>query len=498
MRQALHIFKKDARYLRYEITLILLIASVFTAMHARAPHGLSNDSWWAELALVVAVAFLIGRLILAETIPGDRQFWTTRPYRWNSLLGAKLLFIIAFVNLPVFLAQFFVLIIDGFPVGSSVPGLLWSQVLLFSFVSLPFAALATLTSGMAPFIFAQLIVFAAGFGIWELVVPTRTARLDGVEWVRDSIALIALGVIAVPVLFIQYKRRRTFFSRWFALGGIALGALAFAAMPWPVALAVQSRLSKQPSIGSSIQVGFSHTPEERFWQAQMMPKVALHFPISVQGIPDGTEIQVNALNITLQSTDGRSTQLGVLDCSDLKRGTISASAATISAVCSADPSFFHQQRDRPVTLRASLYFTVFGNARSAKIPLSDEPSNAPDGLQCYTNVVKAEWDVYCRSAFRWPARLVYVKLGQTNANSFTQFVSYSPFPASLNIDPIETRWASAYASGPPPFYTVRDVTIIVEEPLAHLRRDFEARDVQLDQLAYPWVIGIPPQKSPIP
>ncbi len=94
-------------------------------------------------------------------------------------------------------------------------------------------------------------------------------------------------------------------------------------------------------------------------------------------------------------------------------------------------------------------------------------------------MVKAEWDVYCRAAFRWPDRLVYAKLGRTSADSFAQFVSYSPFPAGLNIDPIETRWASAYASGPPP--TVRDVTILVEEPLAHLERDFEARDVRLNQ-----------------
>jgi hypothetical protein len=150
-----------------------------------------------------------------------------------------------------------------------------------------------------------------------------------------------------------------------------------------------------------------------------------------------------------------------------------------------------------VTLRASLYFTLFGNAQSKTIPLTSEPSNAPDGLQCYTDVVKAEWDVYCRAAFRWPARLVYAKLRHTNANSFTQSVSYSPFPANLNIDPVETRWASAYAAGPAPFVPVRDVTIIVEEPLAHLRRDFEAHGVHLDEFN-PWLKVGPPPVQGIP
>jgi hypothetical protein len=497
MRQTLHILKKDARCLRYEIGLILVISGVFAAMHVRAAHGLTNDSWWAELALVVTAAFLIGRLVLAEAIPGDRQFWITRPYRWSSLLGAKLLFIVTFVNLPIFLAHLFILLIDGFPLVSSLPGLLWSQVLLFSFVALPFAALATLNSGMAPFIFSQLIVLAAGFSIWELLVPTSTVRLGGVEWVRDSIALVALAAIATLVLLIQYKRRRTLFSRWFAVGGIVLGAVVFVALPWPAAFAVQSRFSKQPSLGSSIQIGFSQTSEERFWLPQMTPKVALHLPISVQGIPDGTELQADALSISLRSSDGRTTQLSAQDCGNLTRGSISPSAVTISAVCSVDSSFFHAKRGQPVTLRASLYFTLFGNAHSKTIPLTGQPSNAPDGLQCYTDVVKAEWDVYCRTAFRWPARLVYAKLGHTNANSFTQSVSYSPFPASLNIDPIETRWASAYAAGPAPFEPVRDVTIIVEEPLAHLRRDFEAHDVQLDKFN-PWINGGAPPIHSIP
>ncbi len=39
MRQALHIFTKDIRYLRYEIALVLAIDLVFAAMHARTSHA---------------------------------------------------------------------------------------------------------------------------------------------------------------------------------------------------------------------------------------------------------------------------------------------------------------------------------------------------------------------------------------------------------------------------------------------------------------------------
>jgi hypothetical protein len=228
-----------------------------------------------------------------------------------------------------------------------------------------------------------------------------------------------------------------------------------------------------------MRIALDKSSSWQYWSRPLGPEILLHLPILLQGIPEGTEVQADALRFTLQSPDGRIARLNPLDCAALRRATLSASDAMIYAECLIDPVFYKQERGQPLKLQASFYFTLFGNSRSQTIPLTDQPTNALDGLQCYTNVVKAEWDVYCRAAFRWPDRLVYAKLGHTNADSFAQFISYSPFPASLNIDPIETRWASAFASGPPP--TVRDVTILVEEPLAHLQRDFEARDVRLNQ-----------------
>jgi hypothetical protein len=491
MRQALHIFKKDVRYLRYEIALVLVITAVFATMHAHASRG-PSDSWWAQLALVIASAFLIGRLVLAEAIPGDRQFWITRPYRWQSLLGAKLLFIVTFVNLPLALAHLFMLAVEGFPLVSNLAGLFWTQFLLFTLISLPFAALASLNSGMVPFIFSQLIALAAVFSVQELL-PPLPRWLDGVEWVPASLALFVLGATAVTVLLVQYKSRRTLLSRWYALGGIAAGVLVFAAMPWPVALAVQSHLSRQPSLGSSIRIAAGEISGQRFEQTYVLApwKPALYLPILMQGIPNGTEIQADAVTASLESSDGRRARVSATDCPDLRRLKTSVNSAMISTTCFPDPVFLSLERDRPLTLHASLYFTLFGNARSKTIALTGVPSDALDGLQCYTDVVKAEWDVYCRSAFRWPARLVYAKLGHTNANSFTQVVSYSPFPGGLNIDPVETRWASAYAAGPAP--EVRDVTILVEEPLTHLRRDIEVRDVRLSPV--PFRLGVPPQKA---
>ncbi len=95
MLQALHILKKDIRHLRLEVSLVLVLTAAFawTEMVSRNPI-------WVRALLAIAAVYLIARLIQAEAIPGHNQFWISRPYRWKSLLGAKLLFIVLFINLP--------------------------------------------------------------------------------------------------------------------------------------------------------------------------------------------------------------------------------------------------------------------------------------------------------------------------------------------------------------------------------------------------------------
>lgn len=471
-QQALHIFGKDVRYLRREIALVLLLSAAFAILHIPGLR-LSNNSWLVELALVATAAFLVGRLILAEAVPGDRQFWLTRPYGWRSLLGAKILFIAVFVNLPLLLAHCFIIAFDGFPLLASLPGLAWEQVLLFTFIALPLAALASLNGAMPALIFSELIVLVALAGLWQARV---TFLLGGVDWVRYSVAALALVSVAIPVLVFQYRSRRTIFSRWFAISGTALGAVLFAALPRPLALGVQSHLSKDPTIARSIQAELAEPVRQPLWQ-QHDDKVALTLRVAVPGVPEGAEIQADGMSVSLLASDGNSLSFAIADCPELRRETISAEEQDIAATCGADPAFFRRERGKLVTVHGSLYLTLFGNQRSQTIPLTNRPANALDGLQCYTDVVKAEWDVYCRSAFRWPSRLIFARLGHTNANSFTQTVSYSPFPASLEIEPVETRWASGFASGPAP--NVRDVTIVVKEPLAHFRRDFSRGNVPL-------------------
>lgn len=472
MRQAFHIFKKDVRYLRNELCLLLALDVIFAWLETNP-----LNAWWVETLLPIAATYLIVRLMHAEPIPGDNQFWITRPYRWDSLAGAKLLFILVFVELPIFVAQLLILIANGFPLAATLPGLLWTQVLLVFGVWLPIAAIAALTSGIAAFLFSLLILLAIVFSAQQTLFLSPHLRQtiqwpDAVEWLRDSILVIAIVVIALWILYVQYKSRRTPLSRAFAIGAAALAMAAYWYVPWSFAMPIQSWLSKRPSTGASIEIALGPKSKQQFFQPRWSDQVHVNVPIVVKGIPDGVEVRSDTLAVTFQGSDGRTWKSGLTGMTWRPNG----SGLTIfDGPVLMERTFFDAESAQPVTLRASLYLTLFGNSRAQTIPLKKTPVNAMDGLQCYIGDMFDHF--YCRSAFRWPDRLVSVEAGAV-ANPLYTLISYSPFPAGISLnDSIEAHWAD----GPPA--SAGHATLIVKEPLAHLRRDLEVRGIRLADFA---------------
>ena len=153
MRQALHIFKKDVRQLWFEIAIALIVTAAFAFIGARRGFwlddpGANRSVAWSMVQLILPLAWwiLIARVVYGEILPGDRQFWITRPYRWTSLLGAKLLFIGVFVNLPLLAADVIILRAYGFLPGEEIQGLVWKQILCTLVFLLPVAAVCAITT----------------------------------------------------------------------------------------------------------------------------------------------------------------------------------------------------------------------------------------------------------------------------------------------------------------------------------------------------------------
>ena len=113
MRQALHILRKDARYLRWELLVVLVFMGMFVYAQAHPDESDNARRDMIESILLSCLwAFVCARLVQAETIPGDCQFWITRPYSWRSLLGAKLLFVMLFLTIPLLVADAIILAVE--------------------------------------------------------------------------------------------------------------------------------------------------------------------------------------------------------------------------------------------------------------------------------------------------------------------------------------------------------------------------------------------------
>lgn len=460
MTQALHILKKDARYLSPEITFLVALSTAFVFLRPQTVGGPS----WIEILIMLASSYLVARAVHAEAIPGENQFWLTRPYRWMSLLLAKVGFILLFVGLPVLIARTVILVIDGFPVIPSLPGLIWSQGLLIFALWLPVAALAAVTSRITHLILSCFVVTAIAWVVGSFGIARGDTWPFGVQWIRFSIVLVVSACSAAFVLYMQYKNRRTIFSRMFAIVAVCFGVVGYSFVPATMGMALQSRLSKESFDSASLQIRVD--PVQLRVYSGVWTRVSL--PITITGVPENIDLQGDAANVTLLTPAGTAWHSGLLIMN--KR---SGAANVFDAMVYTESSFFLQARTQPLTVRGSLYLTLFGQPESKTIPLQRNPVNVLDGLQCYLDDSD---QTFCRQMLRYPRKLLYLS-GRDLTSALSGIASYSPYPGELSINPVVYMgYASVILPG-------QEVTVIAKEPLAHIRRDFEIQNFRLDDFA---------------
>ncbi|HWE51956.1 MAG TPA: hypothetical protein VG273_19340 [Bryobacteraceae bacterium] len=454
MRQAIHIFGKDLRYLWREVFSLLLLAVMFAYSTTSSLSGPSG------ILFVVASCWMIVRLIHAEILVGDNQFWITRPYRWKSLLASKFLFAFAFVQIPILAIHLTILMTYRLPLWRGIPGLLWEQLLFCLCMTLPLAAIASVTSGVVPLVLTILIVPVAVFAV-DLYLPLvgiiLGTALGPLEWVKDTVACVGAATIAGLVLYLQYRKRSTMTSRTFMIFATALVGAVFIYFPWPAAFAVESRRPVQGFDAASLTIGL----------AEPGSLAGLQVPLAVDGVPAGLDLRADAIDLEFHWVDGRVSTYHRVGIDRLL-----TARDTFRVVAQPKPFPPLPDLDRPVAIRGILYLTLFGNARSRTIAPGKKPENVIDGLQCFLAGIPATQFV-CRSPFRWPNGIVSASFSSNDVRQLGQAVSYSPFPAELGLAPIEWR-------EPPGAPTSSsEVTVTIKKPIAHIRRDFSLGELRL-------------------
>jgi hypothetical protein len=317
MKQVLHIFLKDARHFWGEIFLSLAITTAFVYLTPCRWSGRIDfrDQILRDLATYLVVLLplswwiLTVRVIQAERLVGDTQFWITRPYVGSNLLLAKLLFLAVFLYLPFCIAQCAVRAEAGFAPLSYIRGLLFDQMMIAGIIVLPLAAIAAITSSFARTTLTLLGIFlgiAALMALSSLSGPTGTAQLDNYHLTfRLCFSLAVLACSAAIVL--QYALRRVWIARGVLLSlPLLLWAAAFFADHYQQVQfnRIYPAANAAAPIHIAVYPGSRGTEMTSFQGSPSSVTVPLSFNLDETGVAQGYAVIPDAIRADFSASDG--------------------------------------------------------------------------------------------------------------------------------------------------------------------------------------------------
>lgn len=313
MNQFLHIFQKDARKHWLEILISLALLAMYTLhvsplwpespgysyLHAGSIF-FPFVSGFVTPALVLFWGFLILRVVQDETLVGDRQWWVTKPYVWWKLLLAKLLFVVAFISLPLFIAQLYLLGHAGFPVVSNLLGVMRMQFEIPLLLILISFLLACLTRNLAQALVG--IGLAVLFLIVMLSISSSMSSHDMREtsklWDNIQVFLLLAPFLVVPIW--QFARRRTWPSRGVLIGCVTASTLV-SFIPGPT---IERSYSLVPETNAPVKFSLSSAPQKKNpAPAGTIRQTILNLPLDVSGIAQSTLIVVEDMEVHADSAE---------------------------------------------------------------------------------------------------------------------------------------------------------------------------------------------------
>ena len=285
MRLALHIFRKDVRRLWWGIAAALLLQTA-----ACFDISFANGLTWSAL-LMVAWATLLALAVHEDPLVGDRQFWITRPARWRVLLASKLLFALAVIHVPSFLADVAVLAAHGFRPWEFLGTLLTKQLALAAGLTVPTIALAAVLRSFAHMALAVIAIAGLSYAgaslefSWSVTWPWT-----GAETVRFVLMGAIVGAGGLSVVWWQFARRRTWPSRLVGVTSVLAAELVLvfvspvfltrvraAVNPTPAGITFRVRTSQYGETGVPVGMRYYAPPGI----------VPMTVPLDVSGIPQG-------------------------------------------------------------------------------------------------------------------------------------------------------------------------------------------------------------------
>jgi hypothetical protein len=397
MRQTLHIFKKDVRRLWWAAAATLLILAELAKYDCwRSDWMAGVAEGWLNILLPLAWAALIGLTVEQDPIPGDRQFWITRPYSRGALLSAKILFALAFVHVPSFLADCVVLAARGFQPAAALGALLSKQVTLAAALTIPALALASLVRNFTQFMLALLSVAGAMVVLSGSAHPQNGPQRP-FDTVLVGILVLTVATAAAAVAVLQFIGRRTAISRSISFSAAVLAAAMFVWLPPSFTWTVRSRMaSSHPDLAMRIDEVSSQGLNSHIWPAANRAVIAI--PVSVSGAPPDERYHLQPLGLTVESAAGKRYR-----AFDPYRDSPSDKIPLDSYVSREEPNgtqywlvirasttAYNEMKDRPVTISGEMQASLTRLGASVVLPALANGANV-GAMRCYGTQNENRW-----------------------------------------------------------------------------------------------------------
>ncbi len=384
MRQVLVIFRKDASHLWPRLLPAFALTAVMGWLDSV---GFSSPlEGLVEILWVLSYLYAGACLIHEETLPGDHQFWLTRPYDWRRLLAAKLLFLALFAALPLMTAEAVALAVNGLSPARYAAPLLSTAAAFAGAVALIAAALAAVTETLVQLLWAVLALAAV-----ESFAAITGSGSGG--W----IAAVSLGAViaaaGMAVLLVQYAFRKTLLSRGIVAGAVLIAAATPYAGAWHAGWMLHAKLFSPPVELPQVLVAFD--PADRnpvsYAEASRFPgpgQEGLYLPVRVSGIPDGASVITERISANIETKDGTRWNSGWVPAGGL---TPAGSTRDLDLIRAAGPawlyvnvdrSFYRAVQDSPVQIDVSLALVLLKDRAAASLSAPGRTAHLPQEGIC--------------------------------------------------------------------------------------------------------------------
>ena len=502
MREAVLIFKKDVRRFRIQLAVYLGLMALFAWMDAASPRRLElhQAASFCEILLVLAAWYLTVMAAHQEAVPGDQQYWLTRPISWQNLLLAKATFVAVFFLLPVLASNVATLITNGLsPFTYAVP-LLVKQAFLTAFLALPAMALSAVTRNFGQFAIWVFASFAAVLLIeLELQEIAPGSSWGSFFWIAESAVALVFTIVLTGLLLWQYAHRRTLQSQIILIAALLVCAALPAINLWHVAFALQGRWASHPAEASAIRLDFDTARDlgpgrgvlGTWHGTESMVRILL--PVRITGIPDGMKILNERVAVSAESPGGSRWSSG---WNDLGRtlhpggnGPLLPADGEYWQYVYIDRAYFAQTRNAPVHLKTTAAFTLLSKPRTTRLKPPTVAQPVADFGFCtaranaggISNTIRGSMSLVCLSPIQhadWVlVRTQSRRTGQFQTAGTRQDVSYSPYPTDVSA----VLWTDVRAAMLVIDPSDLDFVLEARHAEAHFERTLNIPEIRLDQ-----------------